>query len=428
MAQPSPVRLGLYYPFIQFRSDSWLKLAALYWNKIGRIVPPGYHLQDSDTVQRLMGELDFVTNMKPAFWALDNVSSEFLALLAKRGPELTHLYGVQGEPVVDPGHTTQYWPPPWSNLPSSSSGPQWHEPVDPSLVQGADPRLAYIYTKGKMAAELEVALIEAGLGVPLPDDLIGMHPQLAFVYMHALASEMASSFMCPLTDDDFDHVAAGCDAERIARALLDFRTDWEASDFDAEDLASKGNAEDLALEFAMLAIQSVIPKDINSLPVQKIIEVRKHHFEELIAFQQATQTIIDAVPQTLSSNTEAGAIYLQELYNVTLKPELRRLKSSLQSSGIDSVLGAMSVKVQAPELVTSGAAIFGIGALHLNPLMMGTGAVVMCLIPRIRRQRAEAQRLRTESPAAYLLRLQEDLSPASLASDVATRARRLIRA
>lgn len=50
MEQPELVRLGLYYPFIQFRNDSWLKLAALYWDRIGRIVPPGYQLQDSDTV------------------------------------------------------------------------------------------------------------------------------------------------------------------------------------------------------------------------------------------------------------------------------------------------------------------------------------------------------------------------------------------
>jgi hypothetical protein len=67
-------------------------------------------------------------------------------------------------------------------------------------------------------------------------------------------------------------------------------------------------------------------------------------------------------------------MYLQSVYEKTLEPELRRLKSGLNQSGIDSVLGAMSVKVTAPELVTSGAAIFGAGALHLNPVMMGAGA------------------------------------------------------
>lgn len=420
MAQPEPVRLGLYYPFIQFRSDSWLKLAALYWDRVGRIVPPGYMLQDSDTVRRLQDELGFVTNLTPYASQIDSVSSQFLELLAERGPELTDVYGIHGAALTGPGPISQSWPPPWSNVAPPFGGPQWHVPVDPSLVPGADPRLSYIYANGKMTPQLESALIDAGLSVPVrAHGLIGMHPQLAFVYMHALASKMASSVMCPLTDDDFDHVAAGCDAGRIASALLDFRADHEAA---------SGDADGPALEFAMLALRSVIPKDISSLPVQKIIEIRRRHAEEIIAFQQAIQTITNSVPEAISDNSEVGAIYLHALYEKTLEPELRRLKSSLNRSGIDSVFGAMSVKVQAPQLITSGAAIFGIGALHLNPLMMGAGAAVMCLIPRFRRQRAEAQKLRAESPAAYLLRLEEELTPASLASDMVAKVRRLMTA
>jgi hypothetical protein len=436
VAQPEAVRLGLYYPFVQFRSDSWLKLAALYWDRIGRIVPPGYVLQDSDTVRRLQDELGFVTNLAPSGTEMDQVSTEFLELLADRGPELASLYGMQGQALTGLESMSQSWPPPWSNAPGAFAGPQswpppwsnvapplsmqqWQVPVDPSLVPGADPRLAYIYASGKMTPQLESALIETGLGAPVrAHGLIGMHPQFAFVYMHALASKMATSVMYPLTDDDFDHVASGCDAGRIAGALLDVP---------AGDAASDEDGEGPALDFAMLALQSVIPKDISSVPVQKIIEIRRRHLEELTAFQRAAQTIVDSVPEAVASvSTDVGAMYLEALYQKTLEPELRRLKSSLQKSGIDSVFGAMSVKVQAPQLVTSGAAIFGIGALHLNPVMMGTGAVVMCLIPRIRRRQADAQRMRAESPAAYLLRLQEELRPASLASEIAAKAKRLI--
>jgi hypothetical protein len=418
MAQPEPVRLGLYYPFIQFRSDSWLKLAALYWDQIGRIVPPGYALQDSDTVRRLQGELGFVTNLAPSDADMDSVGNEFLELLAEHSPELSELYGMQGQALTGPVEESQRWPASWTNVGPTVRGPQWQVPVDPSLVPGADPRLAYIYAGGKMTPQLEGALIDAGLGLPIhAHGLIGMHPQLAFVYMHALASKMATSVMCPLTDDDFDHVAAGCAAGRIAAALLGSPTGQKTSDDEGV----------LALEFAMLALQAVIPKDIDSLPVQKIIQIRRRHSDELTVFQQATERIIDSVPEAAAlANPEVGEMYLQALYKKNLEPELHRLRSSLHKSGVDSVFGAMSVKVNAPQLVTSGAAIFGIGALHLNPVMMGTGAVVMCLIPRIRHQRAEAQRLRAESPAAYLLRLEEELKPASLASDMAVQARRLI--
>jgi hypothetical protein len=102
MGQPELARLGLYYPFIQFRDDSWLKLAALYWDRIGRIVPPGYELQDSDTVLRLQGELGFVANLAPSYAAMDGVSREFLELLADRGPELSDLYGIRGPAGINP--------------------------------------------------------------------------------------------------------------------------------------------------------------------------------------------------------------------------------------------------------------------------------------------------------------------------------------
>jgi Family of unknown function (DUF6236) len=421
MGQPELARLGLYYPFIQFRDDSWLKLAALYWDRIGRIVPPGYELQDSDTVLRLQGELGFVANLAPSYAAMDGVSREFLELLADRGPELSDLYGIRGPAGINPAPASVRWPAPWSNSGWSQtpSGPQWQVPVDPSLVPGTDSQLAYIYASGKMTPQLESALVDEGLGAPVrAHGLIGMHPQLAFVYMHALAGKMASSVMYPLTDDDFDHAAAGCAAGRIAGALLDFP---------AREPPRAGGEEDPALEFAMLALQSVIPKNISSLPVQKIIEIRRRHADELAAFQQATQAIIDSLPEAVASaSPDVAAMYLQSVYEKTLEPELRRLRSGLSRSGVDSVFGSMSVKVAAPELVTSGAAMLGVGALHLNPVMMGAGAIVLCLVPRIRRQRAEAGQLRANSPAAYLLRLEEDLKPTSLASGITTKARRLM--
>src|SRR4051812_29243664 len=57
--------LGLYYPYIHFKDDAWVKLSALYWEHMARIVPEGYAVHDSDTVKRLSGELNFVHDLKP---------------------------------------------------------------------------------------------------------------------------------------------------------------------------------------------------------------------------------------------------------------------------------------------------------------------------------------------------------------------------
>src|SRR6266480_950414 len=38
----------LYYPTIEFQSDSWLKGALCVWDYVHRIIPPDYAPQDSD--------------------------------------------------------------------------------------------------------------------------------------------------------------------------------------------------------------------------------------------------------------------------------------------------------------------------------------------------------------------------------------------
>jgi hypothetical protein len=48
---PRLPKMGVYYPYIHFRDEAWLKVAALYWPKLTRIVPPGYQ-----TLTRLLFE------------------------------------------------------------------------------------------------------------------------------------------------------------------------------------------------------------------------------------------------------------------------------------------------------------------------------------------------------------------------------------
>jgi hypothetical protein len=40
-------RRCLYYPFIHFRDEAWLKLSALYWDDVTRIVPKSYAPRDT---------------------------------------------------------------------------------------------------------------------------------------------------------------------------------------------------------------------------------------------------------------------------------------------------------------------------------------------------------------------------------------------
>jgi hypothetical protein len=40
-------QMAVYYPYIHFRDPSWLKLAALYWPRMVRIVHPDYPTRNS---------------------------------------------------------------------------------------------------------------------------------------------------------------------------------------------------------------------------------------------------------------------------------------------------------------------------------------------------------------------------------------------
>src|SRR2546430_2443425 len=73
-------RFGLYYPYVHFREEHWLKMAALYWPRLARIVAPGFTIRDSEMVRRLAEELDFTIDLNPGP-AIASVAPAFRAAL-----------------------------------------------------------------------------------------------------------------------------------------------------------------------------------------------------------------------------------------------------------------------------------------------------------------------------------------------------------
>jgi hypothetical protein len=58
-------RTGLYFPYVHFHDDVWLKTTALYWPRIARVVPPEYPVHDNATVRALADGLDFLVPLDP---------------------------------------------------------------------------------------------------------------------------------------------------------------------------------------------------------------------------------------------------------------------------------------------------------------------------------------------------------------------------
>jgi hypothetical protein len=113
---------GLYYPFIHFRDDRWLKLSALYWDRMGRIVPYEYATKDSDTVKGLGG---FIETLRPD-WAKPQLAETFVAFIDEYGEELRRRYSVDSRET-------------WSAVPEEQ------QPRTTGGATGTDPRLGYIF-------------------------------------------------------------------------------------------------------------------------------------------------------------------------------------------------------------------------------------------------------------------------------------------
>lgn len=393
--------IGLYYPFIHFKDDAWVKLTALYWDKMGRIVPRGYRTRDSDTVRQLADESGFIEDVFAGFSSYDlNLDSAFTQLLQQHEAELRDRYGVS--------HRHE-WP----------DNPEARVAAPP----GTDPKLAYVYIE-KMSPELTNSFVDSGLaladshidsdGHPIEVGRVGMHPKLAFIYMTALAEGMAAGRgYHPVTDETLNHVAVtGCTLERLAQALLgDIRLSGPAA-----------TEQEVEAQMAMIAFESVVPRDIANVPIKKIIALRERHATERAAFQQHLHEIVTKMGE-LQRIEDRGALqaHLDVVYDKQLKPQLDEYRRRLHSLGIDTVVGAFNVQARLPQLITSVAALAGLAPI--NPILAAGGALAFSVLPVIRDKQKEARDLVRSSPPAYLMNVEEGLGSTTLMGWIAQRAR-----
>src|SRR5258708_6768767 len=385
-----PDYIGLYYPHIDFPGDAWVKLAAIYWDRLGRIVPSDYQLQDSDTVQRLKGELGFVENFEPVNRDTFEVGELFSQMLRRYRKQLRSHYRVLSE----------------------------------------DSDLAYVYSDAKMAHTLTDALLDAGLAVRRTEiedhrgvkAQVGMHPRLAFVYMEALAEQMAlSRGFRPVTDNVRDHVAIGeYTLARLAQALL------ERDITQPYLLGVAPAADEIERQMASIALQSVLPQNIASVPVEKIIRLRQQHRTELTAFQTHIHefvTKLDTIQQI--DDPRAIKAHLEVAYEREIKPQLDDLKKCMKSLAIETVVGVFNVKAVLPPLLASAET-----SLHLlpsiPPLVAVTTPIAWSLFPVFQKKRAEIHERVHASPAAYLLYAQEGLTPTNVVSQVRQTTRHML--
>ncbi len=394
--------IALYYPYVGISDSSWVKLAALYWDKLGRVRPSGYDLGNSDTVQELAEELDFVVDFEPLRNDISYVSRFFVDMIEKHKDIITQKYGAQKNE-----HTgTEIFLIPESIL-------------IPARIMTEE--LSNSLLASKLARRVYPEKLVRHLQLNIEDVVLEIHSDIFFLYMGILAEHMSSERRLHLvTDKLFNHlVVNNYSIERLAQTI------FSSDDHQSYLIDSSLAVDELELRMATIALQSVLPKDIANIPTKQIVKLRQQHRDEMTVFQKYIHDFATDM-ENLQDIQDIRAIqtHLEVEYEKRLKPQLDDLRKCLKSLGIDTVMSALNIRVALPPILASASSL-----LHLpsfNPLIVGAGAIAFSTFPVIQKKQSELSKILHSSPAAYLLYAQEGLEPATAVTHVVRQARKIL--
>lgn len=405
-------RIGLYYPSIYFDSN-WIRIAALYWDKIGRIVPSNYEVDDDNDILFLKKELGttgpFIEDFAPSTTEMATVTELFTTFLNQYREQLTELYSLDGQ--AHPLRRVISQEEIFSNVGAQSQ-------LDRTPFTKLDKNI-FALAAPKMAKDLIDELVKANLAIRVRriykevgyDDIIQMNAVFAYIYMLTLAEQMAQSRQLHLvTNGTFNHLAIGTSVERLAQVLL-----WpEFPNLYFVDTTP--TKDEIEQQIITIACQTIVPQDINSLNLKKLVAIRRQHRDELTAFQCAIHSFVQKFETAQFPNdSKAIQAHLETFYDKEFKSPLNDLQKALQSLGVETIMGAMNIRVIGPPLLAG----VSLSAFPLfGPIIAGAGALAFSVAPVILQKRKEAKQIIKTSPVAYLLYAKEGLQPKSIAESL----------
>ncbi|WP_156325471.1 DUF6236 family protein [Nonomuraea sp. SBT364] len=413
---PGYRRHGLYYPYFHIDNERWLKVAALYWPKLIRVIPDGYPMRDSDAVQALSD--DFILRQSPGP-SVEAVAPLFLDLVERYATQLRHYTKHEIWPQSDMHvGASPFQRPPYR------CGPPGTVEILPArdlreLRPTVAPRMAAVHV-AEMAPAVQEALQSAGLATvhtshtPVEATWVVMNPMLVGVYKSVLAEDFAgANTLQPTTDQNIAYAVANhWTADRIAAVLC-----GEPAE------RSRPGSDELAETLAFLALDLVVPADLHKVPIQKIIDLREHYGAEFLAFGQAVDQTAEEIT-SLSSIRDRGVIddYLRDVVNWRFAEPLKDLRQMIKALTGDAITMAINVKTEIP-----AAAVLAGGAwMAGHPVLAGAGAAAIGLLSMRRSIRQQRDTLLRSAPVpSFLLHTEARLRPRELLGQVVHQVARL---
>lgn len=369
--------IALYYPWMHFQSDDWVKLALLTWDGVALMRAEELPSRDSALVRQVRDESDLVIDIAPQRGDLEFVREAFSQVIDEhRLAILTrHALDAPGAPAAPA-------------MPDSNRA--WnYAPEDAGLV--------WVYCGSGIGEGAKISdvfrsrLIREGLAVGRDDGgaWVGMRPELGSVYLAVLAETVGRlNELSPVTDDPTVHRASGS-LDRLTALLL-------GTPSPAPALADVENA------YVHVALRAVIePSRLDTVPVAKILAFRERYTAELAAFRAHVAGLGEELARVAAvENLAVAHRHLEAIYRQQTKPQLTELRRALRGLGVDSAAGALGLRV---DLGAGAGTVLGGFAAMGGQLAVAGAAVAVTVMPYLAGKFRSRRSQLSGSPVAYLL-------------------------
>lgn len=357
---------GLYYPFMRVRDLDWLKASILFWDKIWRLQPVTYQIHDEPELKVLVDE-GLARSLHPEGYA-NELAGDLLRFMDDNRALLREHYSI-------------------SRIMNDADGPNWGS----DGPEGPNRGLAWIHAS-KMSYEFERFVHEEGLArIGRGDDWqwVGVHETVAMAYMIALASSCASANQMELITDLRAQPRSPVGGIEAAMNLLTAGQTNGQPETSSPDCA----------RFAMLAIESVMPRNLGSIHIDRVLKIRQTLAEELTAFRSFVseqRQDLEEIAKTRDSDVRAEqfATHLEE----KIKQPVKQLRKGYRLLNIETIKGLITVESVALPAVASS-------ALHSLPVMAAVAGVSLVVGNAWWQRKETLRQLASNSPASYLLSL-----------------------
>lgn len=349
------MKAAVYYPYIHFGSRRWLRTAALYYDKITRIIPEGF---EPDTVlgysalgEDSAGLVDDIRALSEANVIDEERPEPHTARVAEQ------FFDVASTLLTDPKQRTQ---------------------ISPQLARSH----FYRIHRDKLDPTLARILEEHGLakkqGRDDPD--WSLEPVIAGVYMMLLAQRMAGDR--PLIADSLAYQHLLC-ASFISRS-------------DAPSLVSRNVAR-----LVSAVCRTIVPIELENVSIDKVLRVRESYAEHRERLQEKVCDLARSLDGVRSKYEVSDAV---EKHVTAISEEVESVKDRLLSQNIalGSILLALAVPL-GTFLSRGFSTALASGAIAV------TAGVAKYLVER---------RIVQRSPWMYLVDVSNTLTPVKLSRQI----------